>query len=101
MNLFARDSRAYADWAVSNCCVMSWLTNNADERVNIAVMFLKTARIYGTLLKEMCSNEQTSLELLICVREVVCIAKDGRPLTHYYIELKEILDKLDIYQPWI
>ena len=32
-DLSAKDSPAYADWAVSDCSMMSWLINSMDEKV--------------------------------------------------------------------
>lgn len=45
---------AYSDWLASDCCVITWLLNNMDEKVSSDVMFLKvvkdiwfTLKVYG------------------------------------------------------
>jgi len=56
-DLSAKDSPVYADWAVSDCSMMSWLINSMDEKVSNGVMFLKTAKAIWDTFKETYSNE--------------------------------------------
>ena len=52
-----KGTATYANWVASDCNMMTRLLSNMHEKVNVSIMFLKTAKEIWNTLKEMYSSE--------------------------------------------